>query len=144
MSFNTQSVADELVSVLTSLSAVHSAQIGAPETVNTRLSAYVTMGSQTVARKTSSTTQRTTRMFVMFMYRVDGSETTAETALMDVIDAFMNALHADLTLNGTCTDLEASSNAADEPEYQLRVGKEFREYPVVVTVTQQGSYEVNP
>lgn len=144
MSFNTLSVATQLVSVLTDLSAVNSAQIGAPESVNVRLSAYVTMGSQTTKRKTSATTQRQTRMFVMFMYRVDGNETAAETALMQTVDAFFTALHADLTLNGACTDLEVNSLAADEPEYQIRTGKEAREYPVVVTVTQEGTYEVNP
>jgi hypothetical protein len=144
MSFDSLAPANRLVSVLTSLSAVNSAQIGAPESVSTRLSAYVTMGSQGVGRKTTGTTQRQTRYFVMFVYRVDGDETAAETALMQTVDAFMAALYADLTLNGTGTDLEAASLAADEPEYQLRVGKEYREYPIVVTVTQQGTYEVNP
>jgi hypothetical protein len=75
---------------------------------------------------------------------VDGAETTAETTLMDLVDAFLTALYADLTLAGTARSLEADSQAADEPEYQLRAGKEYREYPVVVTVVQQDSYAVNP
>jgi hypothetical protein len=109
-----------------------------------KVNSYVSMGSQQTTRKTTGTTQRQTRFFVMFAYRVDGAESTAETTLMSLVDAFMVALHNDLTLNGTVNDLEASSLAADEPEYQLRAGKEYREYPIVITTFQNGVFAVNP
>ncbi len=144
MAFNSGAVAAQLKTVLEGLSGMAVVQIGAPESVGPRISAYVTMGGQNVSRKTTGTTQRQTRFFCMMLYRVDGAETTAETTLMSLADAFMAALYADLTLSGTCTDLEASSNLADEPEYTVRAGKEYREYPIVVIVTQQGTYEVNP
>lgn len=144
MSFNSQAVANALVSVLQGLSGMGAAQIGAPESVGPRVSSYVTMGSQQTRRKTTGTTLREARFFCMLVYRVDQAETTAETTLMNLVDAFLAALHADLTLGGVVTGLEASSAAADEPDYQLRAGKEYREYPISVTVTQTGSYEVNP
>lgn len=144
MTLNSGAIATELANVLNGLDGLSGAQIGAPISEPTRLAAYVTMGSQTTGRKRTGSIERSTRFFVLFMYRVDKNETAAETALMGLVDAFMNALHADLTLNGVVSDLQANSVAADEPDYQLRVGKEFREYPVVVTVKQYGSYAVNP
>jgi hypothetical protein len=144
MSFDSTAVANQLVTVLAALDGMGAAQIGAPESVGPRVVSYVTMGSQRSERKATGVMQRSGRFFCMFAYRVDGAETTAETTLMDLVDAFLTALYADLTLAGTARSLEADSQAADEPEYQLRAGKEYREYPVVVTVVQQDSYAVNP
>lgn len=144
MSFNSGAVANQLVAVLQGLSGIGAVQIGAPESVGPRVAAYVTLGSQTTSRKTSGTMLRETRFFCMFAYRVDQAEATAETTLMGLVDAFLTALNADLTLGGTVNSLEASSQGADEPDYQLRSGKEYREYPVIVTVVQRDSYAVNP
>lgn len=144
MSFNTVAVANQLVTVLQGLSGMGAVQIGAPESMGPRVMSYVTMGSQDSRRKASGVMLRESRFFVMFAYRVDGAEATAETTLMGLVDAFMQAIDADLTLAGTVTGCEVSSQAADEPDYQLRAGKEYREYPLMVTVTQQSSYEVNP
>lgn len=144
MAFNTSAVATQLVTVLSGLTGMGAAQIGAPESVGKRVHAYVTMGSQTPVRKTTERVDREARYMVMFAYRVDNAETTAETTLMGLVDDFMQALFADLTLNGTVDSLEVSSLAADEPNYQLRAGKEYREYPVIVSVMQRDAYEVNP
>lgn len=144
MSYNSGAVAAKLVTLLTGLSGMGTAQIGAPESVGPKVSAYVTMGGQSVVRKATGITQRESRFFVLFAYRVDGAEGTAETTLMEGVDAFLAALYADLTLDGTVYALEASSAAADEPDYQLRAGKEYREYPMIVTVIQRDSYAVNP
>lgn len=144
MAFNTTAVANQLVTVLGGLNGMGAAQVGAPESIGPRVTGYVTMGGQRKVRKATGVTQRESRFFCMFAYRVDGAETTAETTLMAVVDAFLVALDADLTLNGTVKSLDADSQAADEPDYQLRAGKEYREYPVVVTVTQRDSYAVNP
>ena len=144
MSFNSLVVANQLVAVLQGLNGMGAVQIGVPESVGPRVMSYVTMGGQTTARRATGTLLREARFLCMFAYRVDGAEATAETTLMGLVDAFLGALYADLTMGGTVLGLEASSQAADEPDYQLRAGKEYREYPVMVTVTQQGSYEVNP
>lgn len=144
MSYNTTAVANALVTTLSGLSGMGAVQIGAPESVGHRVVSYVTMGSQSTTRKATGIMQRESRFFVMFAYRVDGAEATAETTLMGLVDAFFVALQADLTLGGAVHAAEFSSLAADEPEYQLRAGKEYREYPVVVTVIQRDSYAVNP
>lgn len=144
MAFNSVAVANALVVVLSGLAGMGAVQIGAPESVGPRVSAYVAMGSQTSSRKVTGIMQRESRFFCMLAYRVDGAEATAETTLMSLVDGFLNALHVDLTLGGTVASLEANSQAADEPDYQLRAGKEYREYPVMVTVVQRDSYTVNP
>lgn len=144
MAYNSGAAAAELVTLLQALSGMGNVQIGAPESIGTRVGAYVTLGSQQDGRKTTGTTQRETRFFVMLAYRVDGAEATAETTLMGLADGFMAAINADKTLNGTVVDAVANSQAADEPEYQLRAGKEYREYPIIVTVTQRDTYAVNP
>jgi len=144
MAYNSSGAATALVTLLTGLTGMGNVQIGSPESMTTRVSAFVTLGSQNTTRKATGITQRETRFFVMLAYRVDGAEATAETTLMGLADAFMDALAADKTLGGVCVDLEANSLAADEPDYQLRAGKEHREYPIVVTVTQRSTYEVNP
>jgi hypothetical protein len=102
------------------------------------------MGSQNVIRKATAITQRESRFFVMFYYRLDGAEATAETTLMSLVDAFIQAIQDDLTLGGTVFSTEINSLAADEPEYQLRAGKEYREYPMMLTSVQRSTYEVNP
>jgi hypothetical protein len=144
MAYNATAVANALQTILAGLSGMGAVQIGAPTSIGPQVGAYVTMGSQTTVRKSAGITQREGRFFCMLAYRVDGAETTAETTLMGLVDAFMAALHADLTLGGVVEDLTADSQAADEPDYQLRAGREYREYPVVVTVTQRSTYEVNP
>jgi hypothetical protein len=144
MAYNAAAVASALQTILSGLSGMGAVQIGAPTSVGPQVGAYVTMGSQAIVRKSAGITQREGRFFCMLVYRVDGAETTAETTLMGLADAFMDALHADLTLGGVVADLMADSQAADEPDYQLRAGREYREYPIVVTVTQRATYEVNP
>ena len=144
MAYNSGGAATALVTLLAGLTGMGNVQIGSPESMTTRVSAFVTLGSQNTTRKATGITQRETRFFVMLAYRVDGAEATAETTLMGLADAFMDALANDKTLGGVCVDLEANSLAADEPDYQLRAGKEHREYPIVVTVTQRSTYEVNP
>lgn len=144
MSFNSGAVASALVTVLEGLTGMGAVQIGAPTSVGPTVSAYVTMGSINAVRVVTGVTRRQSRFFICLCYRIDGAESTAETTLMSLVDELMADLHADLTLGGVVDDLEISSNAADDPDYQLRAGKEYREYPLIVTVAQDGVYTVNP
>lgn len=144
MAYDSAAVASALVALLEDLTGMGNVQIGAPESMSTRVNSFVTLGSHQTQRKANGIMQRLTRFFVMFAYRVDGSEATAETTLMGLVDDFINAVDADKTLGGVVYDANAESPAADEPDYQSRAGKEFREYPVIVTVTQRDTYAVNP
>jgi len=144
MAYNSTAVANALKALLENLTGMGVVQIGAPSSVGPQVSAYVTMGGQRSVRKATGITQRESRFMCMLAYRVDGKETTAETTLMTLVDAAMAALDTDLTLGGVVKSLTYDATGADEPDYQLRAGKEYREYPIIVTATQRGTYEVNP
>jgi len=137
-------IAVRLKTILEGLTGMGTVTIGAPESIATTVGAYVTLGSQTSTREATAVYRRTTRFFVLFAYRVDGAEATAEAALMGIVDEFVEAIFADLTLGGTALVATVDSNAADTPDYQMRAGKEFREYPVIVSADERGSYAVNP
>lgn len=144
MAFDSLSVANELLWILENLPGMGAAQIGAPASISPKVGSYVTMGSQAPNRIATGVTERDLRMFCMLVYRLDGAEATAETTLMTLADRFVEELHLDLTLNGVVRDVLVNSLAADEPDYQLRAGKEYREYPIIVSVKQRGTYQVSP
>jgi len=140
MALNTLAIANAIVVKLQALSGIGTVQIGVPESTNYRVSAYVTMASQPNVRKATGLVRREARFFVNFCYRVDKAETTAETTLMGLVDAFLTALYADLKLGGACNSLEIDTGLADTPDYQLRADKEFREYPIILTAAQDAPY----
>lgn len=144
MAVNTKAAARALKTLISGLAGIGSVQIGAPTSWDKRVSAFVGMGSQQESRKTAGTTARDGRFFVVFAYRVDGAETSAEETLMDLVDAFIAAVQADLTLGGTCRQLDVDTGMADEPDYAFRAGQEFRQFPIVVTARQYGTYNTNP
>lgn len=144
MPFQTKNVAQQLKTLAVGLAGVGGAQIGVPESVGVRVYAIVSAGSQTIIEKTTGTLKRDGRYNVTFAYRLDGSETTAEETLMDLIDAYLVVLFADKTLGGRCRNIEVDLSLADAPEYQLRAGKEFREYPILITAVQEGPFTINP
>lgn len=144
MAFNTKAVATQLKTLAAAVSGVGGAQIGVPESVGKTIQAIISGSGQSINDKTTGTNRRQARYNVTFTYRLDGSETTAEESLMDVIDAFLVALFADRTLGGNCKNIDVDLTLADTPEYQLRAGKEFREYPIVVTAVQDGTFTTNP
>ena len=142
MSYNTKAPAQKLLTIIQGLSGMGSAQLGVPESWGTKVCAYIGMGSQPTVKKATQVIGRDARYFVSFGYRLDGAEATAEEAMMDLVDAFLAALYADMTLGDTCKSIEVDTGLADAPEYQLRAGKEYREYPIIITCRQYGTYAV--
>ncbi len=140
MALNTAAVATAIIAKLTALTGMGETGIGVPESTGTRVSAYVTMGSQPNERKATQLVRRNARYFVLFAYRVGSDQATAETTLMGLVDQFLTALYADLTLGGVCKGLEIDTGLADTPDYQMRAGKEYREYPIILTAPQDATY----
>lgn len=143
VTFNTKAGADALKALLVGL-GLTSAQLGVPESIGPKVTGYVTAGGQATLKKATGTVARDARYTCTLAYRIDGAEAAVEGALMDLVDAFLVALHADLTLGGVCLGAEVDLTLADAPEYILRAGKEFREFPIIVTLRQNGAYTVNP
>ncbi len=144
MALDSGAIADALVDVLEGLTGIGPVQIGVPKAFTERIHAFLTMGGKVGGRKNSGMTFVDHRFFVNFVYRVADAESNAETALMDLVDEFLQALYDDLTLTGACEGVEIDVTAPDEPEYRMYAGKEYRDYPIVVTVRQYGSYATNP
>ena len=151
MAYNTKAVAARLESIIEGLSGIGWVQYGAPLSTSKRVGAYITMGSQQSSPKFTGNTVRDARYFVNFCYRLDGAESSAETTLMDLVDAFLQALYDDLTLKDPATGVPTCQGAigidtglADEPHYWERAGKEFREYPIVITARQYSTFNTSP
>lgn len=139
MAFNLAGPLNRIVAILTGLSGMQTVYTGVPESIGTRVSAYVTLGGMRVADKATQLLQREQRYFVAFAYRVSGAEATAEADLMTMVDAFIAAIYADRTLNGTAKGVTIDAGLADQPEYRVLAGQEFRVYPIVVGCTQQNN-----
>jgi hypothetical protein len=132
--------AQRLLAILQGLAGIGGAQIGVPESIGPRVYAYLTAGGISSGRKANGVMYRDARYRIAFVYRLDGAETAAETTVMGLVDAFLAALHADLTLAGTCEAIEIDAGLADAPEYQIRAGREYREWPLTVSCRQYATY----
>lgn len=138
MAFDTGAVLSRIVTLLTN-AGVQQVYTGAPESLSKRVSAYVAVVGQQVSDKPAGVLRREARYFVGLGYRVSGAEATAETDLATFLDAFLTAFYADreTRLNGTCTNCWLDLSLADDPQYQVTAGQEFRLYPFIVIAVQQ-------
>lgn len=141
---NTLAGANALKTLLQGLDGIGNVQLGVPEGTSKKVDVAITMGSQALIRGRTGGTDRFAKYLVTFAYRVDKEEAAAEEGLMNLVDTFIETVQADLTLGGMCLDVQLDMGLADTPDYILRTGREFREYPIVVTLKQQGTYNVNP
>lgn len=139
MAFDLAGPLNRIVAILTGLTGMQAVSVGVPESLGTRVSAYVTLGGLRVADKATQLLQREQRYYVAFAYRVAGAEATAEADLMAMVDAFIAAIYADRTLAGTARGVTVDAGLADQPEYRTLAGQEFRVYPIVVGCTQQSN-----
>lgn len=142
MAFDTAAGANALLAVLNALS-LGGAQIGVPESIGPRVYGTVTAASQAYQKvslgRSAGLTARDTRYTVTLAYRLDGNESDAELTLMAKLDALVRALAIGTQLAGAAGQVTAlDTGLADAPEYQTRAGKEFREYPVLITLRQYG------
>lgn len=135
-----------LVNVLAGLSGMGAdvVTMGVPESIGPRLSAYVVSASRVITKKATGITASDPRFNCVLAYRADGDVAAAEYQLIGVLDAFIDALNADLTLGGVCYGVEIDLTLSDTPQYFIRAGKEFREYPVLVTLRQYGAFNPRP
>jgi hypothetical protein len=132
-----------LATLVAGLIGVQWSQVGVPESVPAQVGAYLTLGGQQVDNKaTGGLMQRRLSYRVVFCYALDGAETTAETTIAALIDAFIAAIFADRTLGGTLESLDVDASEADQPRYVGVAGAEFREYPLRITGVQRSTFPV--
>jgi hypothetical protein len=134
--FNTGAVLDALVALCTAAGA-QTVYRGAPESLTSALSAFVTVaGAEYTDKTTGNNIQRRQRYTVVFGYRVKGQEQTAEATLATVADAFTRLFYHDRTLGDLVNDGALDGSIADTPLYQTFAGMEYRLWPLTVSVTQ--------
>lgn len=135
--FDTAGGAQALLTIVQGLSV--GGQIGVPETPGARMYCSVTAAGQVYQKITlganAGKTSRDTRYNLTMVYRLDGNEAAAELALMAKLDLIAAAL-AIGTETGHGMVVAFDTGLADTPDYQLRAGKEYREYPILVTLRQ--------
>lgn len=144
MAFNTRGVLTEVATLVSGLTGMQTVYTGVPESLATRVSAYVTVGPQPEEDKHGAgALSKSGRIRVVFGYRVAGAEATAEQDLADMIDRFQVAYYAARRTNLTNT-VDSLGNldhtAASEPEYQAIAGQEFRRYPIDIVFRQTMTY----
>lgn len=140
MAYNLVAPANRLVAIAAGLPGIGGAGLGVPLRIGPRVQAFVTAGGIQTTRKATGLMARDARYRVVFAYRLDGDEAAAEATLMGLVDAFMAALQADLTLAGTCESIEIDAGLADAAEYADRAGREYREWPMAVACRQYATH----
>lgn len=148
MAFDTVGPMNHILSVLATVPNIATVQLGAPLSWAKRTSAYVTLGPQPSDIKTAGgTVWRDAHYFVDIGYRCDddgNGVTEAELVLAAAVDALQRMVYADKTLGGLVQDTKIDTGLSQEPEYRMRAGKEYREYPVVLVCRQYDSYKSVP
>lgn len=143
VAWSTAAPLNRLLTILQGLSGLQSAQIGVPESFDRRVTAYVTVAAQDIDNKsTGGQMQRIQAYRVAFCFALDGAEASAEAAIADLLDAFMDAIFTDRTLGSTLERVEVNATEADDPVYVRVSGEEIRQYVLYVRGSQRKTYSV--
>jgi hypothetical protein len=121
------------------LAGMQATYIGVPESISSRVSAYVTLGDLTPRPFATQVAQREPQVMVTFAYRVAGAEQSAELTIADMVDELTAAIYADRSLGGTSQNAVLSMSMNSNPAYMAVAGAEFRAYYVLITGLQTAS-----
>lgn len=139
MAFDASAALQELYILVSHIEDLQECKLGVPKAVTKKVSAYVTLGGQAGRKQNMGggpTPMRELRLYIGLVYRVQDDEGDAEMLLAEIVDRLVAAVDANQTLNGTCVNARLDLTLGDAPQYALWLGQEFRQYPVVVSVTQ--------
>jgi hypothetical protein len=121
------------------LPGIQQTYIGVPEAIDSRVSAYITIGDLTPRPHANQVARRNPVVMVTFVYRVEGSEQTAELLVCDLVDALTAVVFADRTLSGTSQDAVMDMSLNTQPAYMAVAGSEYRRYIVLISGLQTTS-----
>lgn len=149
MSIDLAAAKDALITLLGGTTGLQAVYDGAPESMPTRTSAWVTIGdligpAQSVA--SGGLYEQTTHLIVVIGYAVAGTESTSEdyvaSAVTDIIHrVIQNRTHTvggvTPLLNGTVKTMEPPGPAAMPADYVTIAGQEARVYPLAIEIRQR-------
>lgn len=115
---------------------------GIPEQYGPQVAAAITLGGQTIERKTNTFFIRWAGYYVEFGYRVQGAEQDAEDKVALYADGLIKLIESDKTLGGTALDVQLDLSLAETPQYLTMRGFENRVYPVIIRAKQQHNVAV--
>jgi hypothetical protein len=142
-----------MIALIDTIPAIERVQIGAPESPEYRIEAWVTIGDPDVIEpeRAGSVYKLPINLICWFGYSVERSETAAEAMLADVVSDFTRRViqNRSRTVDGVTRNLNGSVDRMGLPhaavggaDYTMMAGAEFRLYPLGVLVTQIESIPV--
>lgn len=109
-----------------------------PESISEQLTGYVTLADINVIDKNNGLLQLDANYRVIFAYRISGNEAGGENGIAAAVVSFINGFYVDrkTDLNGTVESATINLSLGGAREYAVYAGQEFREYPIIVGITQ--------
>lgn len=152
MSFNVEAALNGLKALIETIPSVESAQIGAPESLSTRIAVWVTVGDPgEIAPRVTGIYELPVNLICWFGYDVGGAEAAAEAQLADWITELTRRLILNRanTVDGVTPNLNGSVDRMDLPQaaagiadYTLMAGQEARTYPLGIRIVQCENFGV--
>lgn len=154
--FDLEAALNGLAALVRTLPAMESVQLGAPEALSTRISAWVTVGDPgEIAAPTLGVYELDVNLICWFGYAIGGAEAAAEAQLADYVTALTlalirnrvetvtgNTVAVTRNLNGAVARMGLPRAAAGVSEYTLMAGEEARTYPLAVRIVQRDNLGV--
>lgn len=149
--FDIEAALNGLKDLISTIPAIESCQIGAPESLSNRISAWVTVGDPgEIAPRMTQVYEMPMSLVAWFGYAVEGSEQAAEAMLADYVSELVrrtiqnrigtvtgNSVTVTVNLNGSVTRMDLPQAAAGISEYTMMAGLETRTYPLGIRIIQR-------
>jgi hypothetical protein len=134
-----QTMVSALPSIVSTSAAIY---MGVPESFAARINAFIVLGAATPQDSMMGSQEWMPAITVVFGYRVEAVESTAELVIADLILELTDAIvgpSGDATVGGTIDRgrVTLDMSGASMPEYRAIAGSEARLYPVTITGYQQ-------
>jgi hypothetical protein len=149
--FDVEAALNGLKALVQTIPAMEAVQLGAPESLSNRISAWVTVGDPgEITAQVQGVYDLDLNLIVWFGYAVEGSESAAEAQLGDYLSGLTraliqnrmgtvsgNSITVTRNLNGAVDRMGLPQAAAGVSDYTLMAGLETRTFPVGVRVIQR-------
>lgn len=147
MTFDVEAALNGLKALMETIPSMESVQIGAPESLSTRIAAWVTVGDPgDIGSTVQGVYELDLMLIAWFGYVVEGCEQAAEAQLADYISELTRRLIQNRmgTVDGVARNLGGSVDlmglpraAAGPSDYALFAGSEARTWPVGIRIVQR-------
>ena len=149
MSFGVKAAKNNLITLITGTTGLQAVYDGAPESMPTKTSAWVTLGdvvqpAQAVA--SGGLYELTTHLIIVIGHAVEGAEEVAEDYVCDAVDEIIVSILTNRThtvngvapmLGGTVKTMDPPGPAAMPSDYVTIAGQPARIYPLAIEIRQR-------